>query len=113
MTDKMKNKKKRICLCLPGWLASAKSDRNIIMNIGGTGYSTSAIQAAFVLPSTAKFTGNMTLPTFNATPQCPNLTSFILYPGVWFITGTMHFQTPETGIAFSQIVTAISTTSAG
>ena len=39
--------------------------------------------------------------------------NLILFAGVYFITGTKHFQTPETGIAFTQIITAISTLSGG
>jgi len=105
------------------------------LSIGGSNYSASTVQAALALPSTPTFTGNITLPTLSATPTASqlgftnttlgasqtglqpsaitNLTSFILYAGVYMITGTMHFQTPETGIAFNQIVTAISTTSQG
>ena len=133
--DSAGNTKVNGTLTVTGITTLSPTGSNTALSIGGANYSASTVQAALALPLTPTFTGKITVPTLSATPTASqlgftnttlgasqtglqpsaitNLTSFILYAGVYLITGTMHFQTPETGIAFNQIVTAISTTSQG
>ena len=116
-----------------GLLTLAPSGTSTVMVIGGTSYSAATVQAAFALPSAPVFTGNITLPTTVTAPlvgqlgytttvygtaqsganplQILNLAQTSLGVGVWHIIGTMQYNTPDSGIAFTQVVTAISTTS--
>ena len=124
-----------------GAITLSLTGSNTVLTVGRMAYSASTVQAALALPSTPVFTGNITLPTLSVVPTgyqlgyiylqvkptiytyigaaqvglAPlaktNLAYGILMPSVYLIMGTMHFSTPETGIAFTQIVTAISKTS--
>ena len=46
---------------------------NTVLTVGGTAYSAATVQAAFAVPSTPVFTGNITLPTTVTAPTAGQL----------------------------------------
>ena len=116
-----------------GAVTLSPTGSNTVLTVGGTAYSASTVQAALALPTAPVFTGNITLPTTVTAPlvgqlgytttvygtaqsganplQILNLAQTSLGVGVWHIIGTMQYNTPDSGNAFTQVVTAISTTS--